>query len=164
MNLPHFRGYCQRVTHLERKFGVSLAAIFGMNCQTILVVEDDAYIRESLVEILRMEGFAACSVPNGEEAFSFLGKMKQPVLVLLDMNMPVISGWEFLARREKHSSLKQHPVVIVSAVPDHHALLNEGNMLKAEGLLSKPIQIENLLKVAQQYCIPQTELLADQAG
>jgi CheY-like chemotaxis protein len=131
-----------------------------MYCKSILVVEDHEDIRESVVEVLRMEGFRVESAENGQAALDIIGKLERP-LILLDMMMPVMNGWEFLEVRKSNPALSECPVVVVSAVPADKALVPDTGLVHAEGLLSKPINIHNLLKIVETYCEPATILAAN---
>ena len=124
-----------------------------MNCKCILVVEDNQDIRESVAEALEMEGFAVHTASNGQEALEKLPHLPEP-LILLDMMMPVMNGWEFLNARQTNAQFAEYPVVVVSAVPVGKALVPETGLIHAEGLLEKPINLSNLLKVVQTYCEP----------
>jgi CheY-like chemotaxis protein len=69
--------------------------------RTLLLVEDDADIREALSGLLAMEGFLVIGLPNGREALDWLRKSPRPELILLDLMMPVMDGWQFrVAQKE----------------------------------------------------------------
>jgi CheY-like chemotaxis protein len=124
-----------------------------MFCKSVLVVEDNEDIRESVAEVLRMEGFYVHTASDGKDALQKLENLSEP-LILLDMMMPVMNGWEFLEARKAHPVYRDYPVVVVSAVPAGKALVQDTGLVHAEGLLEKPINIYNLLKVVQSYCEP----------
>lgn len=115
--------------------------------RSILVVEDDAEIRESLQRALEAEGYPTRSAANGAEALRMLMSEGQPGLVFLDLMMPVMSGPELLARMRQEPRLAKVPVVIVSAWV-HEA----GALRDTQGVLKKPIPLASLLQTAQQYC------------
>src|SRR5262245_36830107 len=73
-----------------------LTAMTEANAHSVLVVEDDDGIRESIVEILRDEGYLVHEASNGREALEQLKDGQRPCVVLLDLMMPVMSGWQFL--------------------------------------------------------------------
>ena len=102
---------------------------------SVLVVDDDDAIREVIAEVLRDEGYEVSSAGNGEQALDELRKGKRPDLVLLDLMMPVMSGWELLELLQSSADLSKIPVVVVSA-------------MTAPGVcehLAKPIDLECLL-------------------
>jgi CheY-like chemotaxis protein len=87
-------------------------------CKEILIVEDDPDIRESLQIVLETEGYHARTAANGKEGMAALELIDQPCLVLLDLMMPVMNGWEFLAVQRQNDRLSKVPVVVVSAIAD----------------------------------------------
>jgi CheY-like chemotaxis protein len=85
----------------------------------ILVVEDDDDIRDALREMLVDEGYAVEVATNGAEALDRLRAMvAKPCLVLLDLMMPVMDGWTFLAEQRRDADLAGVPVVVLSAARD----------------------------------------------
>jgi len=115
----------------------------------ILLVEDDRDLRESICQALEQEGFRIASVENGREALEYLRANDAPCLVLLDLMMPVMNGWEFRDAQMGDPKLSEIPVVILSA--------DARTATKAESLgvrryLRKPIQLEQLVGVVGDYC------------
>lgn len=119
-------------------------------CQSILLAEDNDEIRETLVEILELEGYRVETATNGREALDRLAQREPPVLVLLDLMMPKMSGWEFLdAHREGH--LGRHPVVVISALPATESVEDPTPLDTAEAL-TKPIELNRFLETVERYC------------
>ena len=89
----------------------------GNESRSILLVEDDVVICESLVELLELEGFRIHVVHDGEEALHFLNQSGDgdPGVILLDLMMPVCSGYEFLKRWQQNPKFDQISVIIMSA-------------------------------------------------
>lgn len=114
--------------------------------KTILIVEDDESIRESLQQLLELEGYTVFTANNGKDALTHLGANGKPSLILLDLMMPVMDGWEFLKAHHADPKIADIPVVVTSAVP------GAANNVKATGFIKKPIEIEPLLKTVQRYC------------
>lgn len=81
----------------------------------ILIVEDDADIRESLEGFLELQGYEVRAVSHGREALEYLQREPQPAMVLLDMAMPVMDGHRLLTFRKGNPGLQEVPVVIISA-------------------------------------------------
>jgi len=125
-----------------------------MQCKSILVVEDQSDIREAMTDTLQTEGYDVYSASSGEQALELIGEIPYPPLILLDMMMPRTNGWEFLEMRKKDPKLADLPVVLVTAVNESDALVPRSGEVKAEGHLSKPIDVDSLLKVVSTYCNP----------
>lgn len=102
---------------------------------SVLVVDDDEAIREVVAEVLRDEGYDVTCAENGVQALRELHKENHPDLVLLDLMMPVMSGWEVLEQLQADNELSRIPVVVVSAM--HAPGVREH--------LAKPIDLERLL-------------------
>ncbi len=84
--------------------------------ETVLVIDDDRDVRESLSELLREEGYETASASNGSEALQLLSRAETcPAAILLDLMMPVMDGWEFLARKGRDARLSPIPVIVISA-------------------------------------------------
>jgi CheY-like chemotaxis protein len=115
-----------------------------------LVVEDDTATRAALVLLLQAEGCAADSVPDGRQALAYLSAHQPPRLILLDMMMPVMDGWTFLAERRKDQALAAVPVVIFTAASDVGRDYARG--LGADAVLRKPADPEELMAVVARYC------------
>lgn len=120
--------------------------------RSILLVEDDVDIRLDLADILRAEGYDVSTVANGQEALDFLGANSEQVgLILLDLMMPVMNGWDFRARQLEEPALTAIPVVLLSGAGDvaRHALA-----LKTAGYLIKPLRLDSLLGIVSRLCAP----------
>ena len=111
-----------------------------------MVVDDDEEIRNTIGDILEDEGHEAIKVANGREALAFLRGHAPPCLVLLDLMMPIMDGWEVLRELERDPELAKIPVVVISA-----GGTQLGNR-KADRLLRKPLKIEHLLDAVETYC------------
>src|SRR4051812_41997902 len=115
-------------------------------CRTIMVVEDDRDIQDALCELLRWEGYNVSAASNGKEGLDLLPKMETPCLILLDLMMPIMDGWEFLRTKQGLFTLAPIPVAIISAIQDK-TQAPEG----AKYYIRKPINIDLLLQVVQEY-------------
>jgi len=116
---------------------------------SILIVEDQPEIRAVITEILVDEGYQVESVTNGMEALTYLREQaKQPGLILLDLGMPVMTGWEFREEQRRDPALAAIPVIVMSALP---ALEQKAKALNATDYLSKPIDIDNLIDMVARY-------------
>jgi CheY-like chemotaxis protein len=110
-----------------------------MDDKDILVVEDDTGVREALVEALELEGHHVVASKNGKEALERLEQMPRPSVILLDLMMPVMNGWEFLERLHEEEREVDCPVVIVSAFEQTARTIN------AAAFVPKPIDLNVLL-------------------
>lgn len=114
----------------------------------ILIVEDDDSVREMLAELLQDEGYAIAEAGNGQEALDYLRTCAVlPLLILLDLSMPFMNGWEFRAIQRDDSQLSPIPVVVLSA---HRQVQEEGAKLNTV-CLTKPVEIHTLLKMVRRY-------------
>lgn len=108
----------------------------------IMVVEDERDIRLSLKEILELEGYDVLTAENGLDALNILKISTPPNLILLDMKMPVMNGWEFADQfRKTYNS--STPIVVVTAAADSEQRAKD---IKATGWVSKPFELGELLK------------------
>jgi CheY-like chemotaxis protein len=113
---------------------------------TALVVDDDRDIREALKEILEDEGYPVATAANGREALAVLARLPRPCVVLLDLMMPVMDGWEFLREGRARAALTDVPVFVVTASSIAEAPAG------ATALLKKPFDISRVLKILQEHC------------
>jgi CheY-like chemotaxis protein len=115
----------------------------------ILVVEDDDDVRNVLQELLAEEGYPTAGMPNGRVALDWLtSSTDAPSLILLDLMMPQMDGWEFLVRLDREATLRRIPVAIMSAHPSvRNALDDPAAPLGGFFLLPKPIDLKRLLAI-----------------
>jgi CheY-like chemotaxis protein len=116
--------------------------------QTLLVVEDNDEAREGLAVVLRREGYDILLAEHGEEALDHLRSGASPDLVLLDMLMPVLDGWHFLARLWQQEPLPS-VIIMTGSIVTREWALEHG----CQGFLRKPIQPEQLLEEVRR-CLP----------
>ena len=117
--------------------------------QGVLVVEDDHSVRDLLATFLEGEGYTVHTAGNGQEALARLQSIVAPCLILLDLMMPVMNGWEFGERLKRSQDWSQIPVVIVSAAGD---LKRQAATLGTVAHIGKPIDFGELLNVVQTFC------------
>ncbi len=109
----------------------------------VLVVDDDPDIRETLRDVIEAEGFPVASAANGREALAVLALGLRPSLVVLDLMMPAMSGWELLAAIRADRALADLPVIVMSASGARAAPAG------ATCFLQKPIELDALLELLQ---------------
>ena len=110
----------------------------------VLIVDDDPNLLDVTRFVIESEGIAVETARNGEEALALLRAHPLPGLVLLDLMMPVMSGWEFLNEVAKDPLLKAIPVVVLTAVERTQAP-------GAVEILRKPMDLGALIGVVERY-------------
>ncbi|HTO78017.1 MAG TPA: response regulator [Thermoanaerobaculia bacterium] len=105
----------------------------------ILVVEDDPYTRTAVAGLLRENGFKTWREPNGTTALRRLRGRRKPCVILLDLMMPGITGWEFLERHRANRSLSKVPLVLMTGWTDT-------DLAQARAMVTKPIDPARLLR------------------
>jgi CheY-like chemotaxis protein len=117
---------------------------------TILIVDDDAGIRQLLLLFLEHKGYTAKSVSNGLEALNQL-QIDQPLpsLILLDLMMPVMDGATFRQAQLADSRIAAIPVVVLSAAENIEA---QAPLLTTDAYVPKPIEFDSLLQIVERYC------------
>jgi CheY-like chemotaxis protein len=114
-----------------------------------LIVDDDPSIRETLKDALQIEQYPAAVAGNGQEALEWLQQHRPPSLILLDLMMPVMNGWEFRREQLQDTALAGIPTILITA----HSRADENTVeLQASGLLRKPAQPNVLLETVGKYC------------
>jgi CheY-like chemotaxis protein len=111
-----------------------------------MVVEDDADTRELIVELLHDDGYAVVSAGNGREALdASRGLAGAPSIILLDLMMPIMNGWEFLDERRHDPSLAGVPVLVLSADPTRQLAAQQG----VAAVIAKPFDLTRLLRLVR---------------
>ena len=108
----------------------------------VLLVEDDEAVREAMREALEDEGYSTLSAANGEQALELLARGPKPRLILLDLMMPVMNGWELLKVLRDSADLDRIPVVILSVA---------GSLPAGIPSVRKPISVQTLLRLVEEY-------------
>jgi CheY-like chemotaxis protein len=128
----------------------------------ILIVEDDADIRESLEGFLELQGYEVAAVTQAREALDQLQRLR-PALILLDMAMPVMDGHRLLTFRKGNPALREVPVVIISAGmaamnPRDRALYAAN--YNVAFFIKKPADPQLLLEVIERHALRSTDTSA----
>jgi CheY-like chemotaxis protein len=110
---------------------------------TILIVEDELRAREDLTELLGKAGREIITAGDGQEALELLQQHPHPRLIVLDLMMPRMDGWEFLRRQSVDPSIANIPTIVLSG-----SHLPAG----AKHQLSKPVDVGRLIALVDQYC------------
>lgn len=121
-----------------------------MPCRHIVIIEDDVDLRETMKDLLEMEGFSVCTAENGKAGLTLIENSGKPCLILLDLMMPEMNGWEFLEamQRDKQALLAKTPVAVVSAAAD----MTDVQQQYGCSVLKKPVSLDQLLALAHAHC------------
>lgn len=110
----------------------------------VLVVDDHQDSREMVVDLLRFHGFLTAQAATGLEAIEKAHQLR-PMVILMDLAMPVLDGWSATARLKSGASTKSIPIIVLTAyaVPDY-----EKRAWKAgcDGIITKPVNSEELVR------------------
>lgn len=117
---------------------------------SVLIIEDDEGVRQTLAEVLTDEGYEVVSVCNGIQGLELLESDPLPSLIVFDLMMPVMDGVEFRSRQLSDERIAGIPVIVISAQPD---LAAQAHRLHADDFLAKPMSFEELLYVVQNRAI-----------
>ena len=116
--------------------------------ETILIVEDDVDLQAALSEALEEEGYQVRAAPNGRQALDDLLQGEEPPsLIVLDLMMPLMSGWQFLDERTRYPGLSSIPVLVLTASTD-------AGPRQATAVLRKPIQPVKLFETVRKTLFP----------
>ena len=110
---------------------------------SVLVVDDESDIREAVAEVLADEGYVVHGASDGAEALR-TARAVHPSIVLLDLMMPGMNGWEFRAAQKDDPTIQDIPVVVLSA-------LGRVSGMDAAGFIQKPFDLEELLSVIRAH-------------
>lgn len=111
----------------------------------ILLVEDDIAIRETLAAVLEEEGYEVTTAANGREALVALEPRPLPAVILLDLMMPVMDGWQLYAELQKVAELATIPIIVLSA----DGREDKGDSIRSAGRLRKPLDVIELLEMVE---------------
>lgn len=114
----------------------------------VLLVDDDASIRETVALALESEGLRVRTAGHGEHALALLRSGLRPAVILLDLMMPRMSGWEFRRHQRADPQLAAIPVVIFSGAGEIGA---HAEHLGAAGALGKPVTLDALLHTVRRF-------------
>ncbi len=120
----------------------------------ILIVEDDYQLRDLLRIVLREEGFEVETVPDGQVAMDRLENGKDshtlPAMIILDLNMPVVNGWEVARWLDADPALRHIPVIVTSATQEQG---EAAKALHADAYLLKPFSTDEILAVVELFSL-----------
>ena len=112
---------------------------------TVLVVEDERELREMMRDALELNGYAVVTAEHGDDALAKLPTIEHLCLVILDLLMPVMDGWDFVTKLRQQSGLALVPVVVhTSAAGQAPAGVTR--------VVQKPLMFDKLLSIVREYC------------
>jgi CheY-like chemotaxis protein len=117
----------------------------GITHHTVLVVEDEEDLREMIREALELNGYAVVTAQDGRQALAQLTGIQQLCLVLIDLLMPGMNGWDLFEELRRRSELDHVPVVVYSSV-------SERAPAGVTRVLKKPLTFGELLSTVREYC------------
>jgi CheY-like chemotaxis protein len=115
---------------------------------SVMIVEDDPDTREMLERFLELEGFDVRTAANGKLALEALRADSALCVILLDLMMPVMNGWQFRAAQASDPALARIPVIVVTAA----GAKGDIPAIDAHGWLSKPVDFDRLLATITPLC------------
>jgi CheY-like chemotaxis protein len=120
--------------------------------EVVLVIDDYADSRVAVRDLLEDNGYQVVEAANGQEALSFLAAgVPRVQLIILDLQMPIMNGWQFLTALESHVRLSATPVLVVSA---RHPLPSQETHTAVAGCLKVPYSADQLLAAVKRHCRP----------
>lgn len=116
--------------------------------RTVMIVDDDFDVRESITDVLEDEGYCVVSAVDGLDALAVLRRDPPPDLILLDWMMPRCDGAHFRAQQLQEPALASIPVVLLTA---DLRVQDKQRSLGTAGFLTKPVQLDDLLTTVERY-------------
>ncbi len=124
-------------------------------CGQILLIEDDAFVRQGLTELIEEAGYTVAQVADGVQALAYLQDCEQlPALILLDLMTPRMNGFEFRLRQQTTPRLQGIPTVALSAYAYRQS---QQLPLDVTALLPKPVNVDQLFQLIDRYCVVRQE-------
>jgi CheY-like chemotaxis protein len=114
---------------------------------SVLLVEDNDDVREMMALALQLAGHDVLLARNGRDALGKLKARPRPCVILLDLMMPVMNGWEFREALRDEPALRDVPVVVVSALNKEMA-----EDAGVSAYLPKPVDIDRMLELVAEHC------------
>jgi two-component system, chemotaxis family, chemotaxis protein CheY len=117
----------------------------GDRHHTVLLVEDEEDLREGMREALEFNGYSVYAAEDGQQALDQLGRIDHVCVVVLDLLLPGMNGWDFFAKMRSLPTYADVPVVVHSSAPSRAP---QG----VTRVLQKPVKLEQLLAVVREFC------------
>ena len=110
-----------------------------------MLIEDDADLAHALAEVLTMEGYRIVYACDGMAALAMLNEQELPDLILLDLMMPKMSGWEFREAQLRNARLAKIPVVVLSVTGERSRPIDAARMVR------KPVTLDTLFATVREF-------------
>jgi CheY-like chemotaxis protein len=146
-NPPRARDARETQAGVPNTSAVTRQAPTGDEHVPVLIVEDDEDLREMMAQLLTLEGFRAETAANGRAALEYLRGDDLPDLILLDLMMPIMDGWEFRRSQCEDPRLADLPVIVLTALEPPKSSDFDGATF-----LTKPLDFDRLLDLVRRYC------------
>ena len=138
--------------------GVACVSVRPVSCfcgmvhvhPAILLIDDHDDVRDGLEVVLRREGYAVETAANGREALNKLCGGLRPCIILMDLMMPVMTGYEFRQEQLAYPEFRDIPLIVYSGVTDVH---ENARHLQAAAYAEKPIELDRLMGLVRQHCL-----------
>jgi CheY-like chemotaxis protein len=115
----------------------------------VLLVEDDPDIREDLAFLIECQGYQVETAENGRAALDILSAGTRPCLIVLDLMMPVMDGWQTHSQLQKSDEWAHIPVVLLSGIAD---IADKARNMRVQGYLKKPIDFDHHFGLLKTHC------------
>jgi DNA-binding response OmpR family regulator len=112
---------------------------------TVFIIEDEEELRETMREALELNGYSVVTAGDGQRALAELSSIQNLGLVILDLVMPGMNGWQFFDEMRKRAQFLSVPVVVYTSLPDRAPS-------GATRVLKKPASFDRLLSTVREYC------------
>jgi CheY-like chemotaxis protein len=116
----------------------------------VLLIDDHEEFRDGLRELLAREGYKVETAANGREAMNRLYAGFRPCIIILDLMMPVMTGFEFRQEQLGHPEFAEIPLIVCSAM---HDVAEKARHLDAIAYIEKPEELPRMLKLVRQHCL-----------
>jgi CheY-like chemotaxis protein len=117
--------------------------------KTVLVLDDEFLVRDALAAVLGDAGYPVVCAKNGSEALAYLTSQSPPGLILLDLRMPGMDGFEFRAEQLRNPKIADIPVIVFSADGSLERCWRD---LDASSVIAKPVDLDELLFHVERHC------------
>jgi DNA-binding response OmpR family regulator len=112
---------------------------------TVLVIEDEQDLREMIRDALEMSGYAVVTAEDGQDALDKISGIDNLCLVILDLLMPVMNGWDFFEKMRQRAEHASVPVVVHTSAPSEAPV-------GVTRVIQKPMAFDRLVSVVREYC------------